>query len=99
MALKQTWFTTSGITGLTLPGMMLEPGCLGGRLISLRPARGPEARSLRSLQIFESLIARLFRTEEYRTNGWVSCVASTRSGANVIGLPVTWARCAAQRFA
>jgi len=24
---KQTWFTTSGMTGLTLPGMMVEPGC------------------------------------------------------------------------
>src|SRR5271166_5322547 len=99
MALKQTWFTTSGITGLTLPGMMLEPGCLGGRLISLRPARGPEARSLRSLHIFESLIARLLITEEYSTNGCVSCVASNRSGARVIGLPVIWARCSVQRLA
>ena len=25
MTLKATWFTTSGMTGLTLPGMMLEP--------------------------------------------------------------------------
>src|SRR5271157_5252855 len=99
MALKQTWFATSGITGLTFPGMMLEPGCMAGRLISLRPARGPEARSLRSLQIFESLIARLFRTEEYSTNGCVSCVASNRSGARVIGLPVIWARCAVHSLA
>src|SRR6185295_6497867 len=38
---KQTMFTTSGITGLTLPGMIDEPGCFGGRLISRRPVRGP----------------------------------------------------------
>jgi integrase len=37
--------------------------------IGWHTARGPEARSLRSLQIFESLIARLLRTEEYSTNG------------------------------
>jgi hypothetical protein len=24
---KAIWFTTSGITGLTLPGMMDEPAC------------------------------------------------------------------------
>ena len=34
MTSKATWLTTSGITGLTLPGMMLEPACTGGRLIS-----------------------------------------------------------------
>jgi hypothetical protein len=27
---KQTMLTTSGITGLTLPGMIDEPGCLAG---------------------------------------------------------------------
>src|SRR5690606_14121072 len=34
----QTWVTTSGMTGFTLPGMMLEPGCMGGNEISPRPA-------------------------------------------------------------
>ena len=61
---KQTWFTTSGITGFTLPGMMDDPGCIGGRLISCSPARGPEDSSRRSLQIFDALMLRLFRTEE-----------------------------------
>ena len=32
---------TSGMTGLTLPGMMEDPFCLTGRLISLKPAFGP----------------------------------------------------------
>ena len=32
-----TWLTTSGITGLTLPGMIDDPACIGGRLISPKP--------------------------------------------------------------
>ena len=41
ITLKQTWLVTSGITGFTLPGMIEEPGALGGRLISFKPQRGP----------------------------------------------------------
>src|SRR3569833_576587 len=40
---KQTWLSISNITGLTLPGMMLEPGCTAGSRISPMPVRGPEA--------------------------------------------------------
>ena len=42
MTRKQTWFTTSGMTGLTLPGMIDEPGCIGGQvdLVQARSA-GP----------------------------------------------------------
>ncbi len=29
---KATWLTTSGITGLTLPGMIEEPACTGGQV-------------------------------------------------------------------
>ena len=36
---KAIWLTTSGMTGLTLPGMMLDPACTAGRLISPSPAR------------------------------------------------------------
>ena len=61
---KQTMLTTSGITGFTLPGMIDEPGCFGGRLISRRPQRGPDDRSRRSLQTFDSLMARLFMHDE-----------------------------------
>ena len=64
MTRKQTMFTTSGITGFTLPGMIEEPGCFGGRLISRSPHRGPDESRRRSLQIFESLIARLFMHDE-----------------------------------
>ena len=64
MTRKQTMLTTSGMTGFTLPGMIEEPGCFGGRLISRRPQRGPDERSRRSLQTFESLMARLFMHDE-----------------------------------
>ena len=32
MTSKHTWFTTSGMTGFTLPGMIDEPGCIAGRV-------------------------------------------------------------------
>src|SRR5438874_10943295 len=47
----------SMITGLTLPGMIELPGCTSGRVISPRPARGPEANQRRSLPIFQRLTA------------------------------------------
>jgi len=57
-SLPITWAHTirvaSGTTGLTLPGMMLDPGCRSGRYSSPRPARGPEPIQRRSLQIFTS---------------------------------------------
>ena len=84
---KQIWFTTSGITGFTLPGMMLEPGCIGGKLISFRPQRGPLESKRRSLHIFESFTARRFRADEYITDEPASGVASTRFPASTNGLP------------
>ena len=54
-SLPITWAHTirvaSGRTGLTLPGMMLDPGCRSGRWISARPVVGPEDIQRRSLQI------------------------------------------------
>src|SRR4051794_29577278 len=47
----QTMRTDSGMTGLTLPGMMEEPGWTGGSSISPRPARGPEPIQRMSLAI------------------------------------------------
>ena len=49
-----TCSTASGITGLTLPGMIDEPFCSSGSTISPRPARGPLDIQRRSLQIFVS---------------------------------------------
>ena len=45
---KQTWLTISGTDGLTLPGMIDEPGCTAGSWISAIPARGPMLSSRRS---------------------------------------------------
>jgi hypothetical protein len=48
MTWQQTWLTISGTDGLTLPGMIEEPGCTAGSWISAMPARGPMLRSRRS---------------------------------------------------
>ncbi|TLD45590.1 MAG: hypothetical protein FAZ92_02126 [Accumulibacter sp.] len=61
---KLVWLTTSGMTGLTLPGMIDDPGCICGRLISFRPQRGPEASMRMSLQILVSLAAVRLSTPE-----------------------------------
>src|SRR4051812_45568704 len=87
-----TMFVTSGITGFTLPGMIDDPGCVAGRLISCSPQRGPDESRRRSLPTFASLIARLFKTDEYSTNAWVSCVASTRLFDSLIGSCETFVR-------
>ncbi len=47
-----TCVTTSGITGLTLPGMIELPFWSSGREISASPARGPEPMKRRSFAIF-----------------------------------------------
>ncbi len=67
------------MTGLTLPGMMLEPAWRAGRLISPKPACGPEESRRRSLQIFDSLIALRLSDDENDMNAPVSLVDSTRS--------------------
>ncbi len=50
----QTMTMASHWVGLTLPGMIEEPGSLAGRISSLRPHRGPEASHRMSLAIFIS---------------------------------------------
>src|SRR3954470_23949655 len=80
------------MTGLTLPGMIDEPGCMGGRLISLRPQRGPEDIQRRSLQILEIWTAARFMVPAICANDPESCVASTRFVAFFSGSPVASAR-------
>jgi hypothetical protein len=45
---------------------MDEPGAIAGRLISLKPARGPEDSKRRSLQILEIFTAILRNTPAYK---------------------------------
>ena len=52
MTWTATMVTCSHWVGLTLPGMMEEPGSLAGMLISPRPTRGPDASHRTSLAIF-----------------------------------------------
>ena len=52
--------TASDWVGLTLPGMIDEPGSFSGMVSSPRPERGPEASQRTSLAIFISATASCF---------------------------------------
>src|SRR5436305_13400721 len=80
------------MTGLTLPGMIDEPGCIGGRKISFSPQRGPDDIQRRSLQILEICTAARFMVPAICANEPESCVASTRFSAFFSGRPVASAR-------
>lgn len=67
MTLKHTCENASGMTGFTLPGMMDEPGCTSGRLISFSPQRGPEDISLKSLQSFDPRTAMRRKPDDTRS--------------------------------
>ena len=51
----------SHCVGLTLPGMMEEPGSFSGMKISPSPSRGPEDSQRTSLAIFMRLQASAFK--------------------------------------
>ena len=85
---KATWFTTSGMTGFTLPGMIDEPACLAGSLKSEIPVVGPEDRSLRSFATFERLAAKVLRTEDANKNPSRFWVESIKSSACFKSSPV-----------
>ena len=73
--------TASGMTGLTLPGMIEDPACRSGRWISPRPPSGPEDRSRRSVATFSRFDARAFRMPLTSTKTSQFWVASTRFSA------------------
>ena len=64
MTWNETMESISAMTGLTLPGMMEEPGWRAGSVISARPVFGPEARSLKSPDIFTRSTQRSFMAPE-----------------------------------
>jgi hypothetical protein len=49
--------TLSAITGFTLPGMMLDPGCTAGSRNSPRPQRGPDPSHRTSFAILVNATA------------------------------------------
>src|SRR5207237_1786512 len=76
-----TRLTASGITGLTLPGIMLEPGSIAGRSISPNAVLGPEFSRRRSLDIFIKLVAIVFKSPLASTQASLLCIASTMFSA------------------
>ncbi len=79
-----TWIQTitmaSHWVGLTLPGMIEEPGSLAGRISSPKPQRGPEASQRMSLAIFISA------TAASRTAPMAATIASSEPwAANLLG--------------
>src|SRR3989344_4138916 len=64
---KHTIMTHSGMLGLILPGIIEEPGSTSGKMISAKPAFGPELRMLRLLAILCKFIASIFNEDENET--------------------------------
>ena len=62
---------SSAITGLILPGMIDEPGCSAGRLISASPVLGPDDSRRKSLEMRMTSSARLRSAETDRRHGQV----------------------------
>ena len=90
-----TWTATmvraSHWVGLTLPGMMEEPGSFSGMKISPNPHRGPEASQRTSLAIFIRLAARAFKAPWVKTRASLAVRAWNLLGAVRKGRPVRWA--------
>ena len=80
----ETCSTTSGRTGLTLPGMIEEPFWSSGRKISPMPARGPEPISARSLAILVSETATTLSAPDSSTSASrFPCASNGSSGARM----------------
>ena len=94
-----TCVSASHCVGLTLPGMMLEPGSLEGMESSWKPQRGPDADHRTSLAIFISEPARRFKAPLISTTASCADSASNLLGAVTKGSPVSAAMFCATRSA
>ena len=74
--------------GLTLPGMIDEPGSFSGSDSSPRPERGPEPRRRMSLAILNSEAATVLMAPWLKTIASCAASASNLLGAEVKGRPV-----------
>src|SRR5262249_12032777 len=101
VSLPTTWNETiaasSGITGLILPGMIEDPGCRPGRLISAKPVFGPEDSRRRSLERRMTSSARLRKDDDTIAMQAFDCMAQRMSAAGVSFWPETRARLAIAR--
>ena len=91
--------SASAWVGLTLPGMMEEPGSFSGKISSPRPERGPEPRSRMSFAILKSEAATLTSAPCAKTMASWEASAANLFGAEVKGSLVSAARRAAKRVA
>jgi hypothetical protein len=89
MTRAHTMSTASGMTGLTLPGMIEEPGCRSGMCSSPRPVLGPDPIQRMSLQILVRLTASVRSAPDASTRPSRAPCASKWSSASVMGSPVS----------
>ena len=75
--------------GLTLPGMIDEPGSFSGRISSPKPQRGPEASQRMSLAIFISEAASVFSAPLAKTISSCAESAANLLGCDLNGSPVS----------
>ena len=98
-SLPMTWTATmvsaSHWVGLTLPGMMEEPGSFSGMKISPSPHRGPEASQRTSLAIFMRFAARAFKAPWEKVRASLAVSAWNLLGAVRKGRPVSAAAASA----
>ena len=95
----QTWVSASHWVGLTLPGMIDEPGSFSGSDSSPRPERGPEPSRRMSLAILNRLAATVLSAPCAKTIASWAASASNLFGAEVNFMPVSAAIRSAMRSA
>ena len=92
-SLPNTWVATmvmaSHWVGLTLPGMMDEPGSFSGMISSPMPLRGPEAYQRTSFAIFMRASARTRSAPETSTSASCAPRAANRLSACLNSMPVS----------
>ena len=95
MTCAQTIVRASHCVGLTLPGMMDEPGSFSGKLNSPSPERGPEPSKRISLAILLSEAAIVLSMPDISTNASWAARASNLFSAVTKSRPVKSATSAA----
>jgi len=83
------WLAASGMTGFTLPAMIVDPGWRCGRNISAGPPSGPPAMNRRSPHTLSRVVAQALIIPETSTKTSAFCVLSTRFSARANPMPVT----------
>ena len=79
----------SGIDGFIFPGIIDEPACTGGSVISIRPAFGPLLMLLRSEQILRRLMLRERNVAEKFRKAFMLLAISVRFLAEVSLMPTS----------